>query len=108
MLTLVVLEGDKIFFVCVLGCFSWVRLFVASWTVAHQTRPSIGFSRQEYWSGLPCPPLGDLPDPEIEPLSLTSPELVDRFLTTNTIWEALNKISYSSFILVPGIRPVMN
>ena len=40
------------------------------WTEALQAPPSMGFSRQEYWSGLPCPPLGDLPDPGIEPASL--------------------------------------
>ena len=40
------------------------------WTLAHQAPLSMGFSRQEYWSGLPCPPPGDLPDPEIEPLCL--------------------------------------
>ena len=39
------------------------------WTVAHQASLSVGFSRQEYWSGLPCPPPGDLPDPGIEPAS---------------------------------------
>ena len=39
------------------------------WTVAHQAPLSIGFSRQDYWSGLPCPPEGDLPDPGIEPRS---------------------------------------
>ena len=39
------------------------------WTVAHQTSPSMGFSRQEYWSGLPCPPPGDLSNPGIEPRS---------------------------------------
>ena len=39
------------------------------WTVAHQAPLSMGFSRQEYWSGLPCPPPGDLPDPGIEPRS---------------------------------------
>ena len=49
-----------------------------------------GFSRQEYWSGLPCPPPGDHPDPDIEPKSLTSPALAGRFYTTSTIWEALN------------------
>ena len=43
--------------------------------LAHQVPLSIGFSRQEYWSGLAFPPLGDLPDPEIEPTSLVSPEL---------------------------------
>ena len=42
------------------------------WTVAHQLPLSMGFSRQEYWSGLPCPPPVDLPDPEIEPASLMS------------------------------------
>ena len=52
---------------CVLSCFSCVRLFVTLWTVARQAPLSIGFSRQESWSGLPCPPPGDLPDPGIEP-----------------------------------------
>ena len=48
---------------------SCVRLFVTLWTVAHQAPPSMGFSRQEYWSGLPFPSPGDLPDPGIEPRS---------------------------------------
>ena len=48
-----------------------------------------GFSRQEHWSGLPCPPLGDLPDPGIEPASLMSPALAGRFFTTSAPWEAL-------------------
>ena len=51
----------------VLSRFSCVRLFVTSWTVSHQTPLSMGFSRQEYWSGLPCPLPGDLPDPGIKP-----------------------------------------
>ena len=46
---------------------SWVRLFVTPWIVAHQAPPSLGFSRQEYWSGLPFPSPEDLPDPGIEP-----------------------------------------
>ena len=45
------------------------RLFATPWTVAHQAPPSMGFSRQEYWSGLPFPSPGDLPDPGIEPRS---------------------------------------
>ena len=49
---------------------SRVRLFAILWTVAYQTPPSMGFSRQEYWSGLPFPSPGDLPNPGIEPLSL--------------------------------------
>ena len=46
---------------------SRVRLFATPWTVAYQAPSSIGFSRQEYWSGLPFPSPGDLPDPGIEP-----------------------------------------
>ena len=48
----------------------------------------VGFSRQEYWSGLPCPPPGDLPNPGIEPMSLRSPVLAGGFFTTSTTWEA--------------------
>ena len=48
-----------------------VRLFATPWTVAYQAPPSMGFSRQEYWSGLPFPSPGDLPDPGIEPWSPT-------------------------------------
>ena len=48
---------------------SCVQLFVTPWTVAHQAPPSMGFSRQEYWSGLPFPSPGDLPDPRMEPKS---------------------------------------
>ena len=57
--------------VCVLNCFSCVQFFMTPWTVAHQAPLSMGFSRQEYWSGLPCPPPGDLPDPGIKPASPT-------------------------------------
>ena len=65
---------------CMLSHFSRVQLFATLWTVAHQVPLSVGFSRQGYWSGLPCPPLKDLPDPGIESLSLTSPALAVRFL----------------------------
>ena len=50
---------------------SCVRLFVTPWAVAHHTPPSLGFPRQEYWSGLPFPSPGDLPDPGIEARSPT-------------------------------------
>ena len=50
----------------------------------------LGFSRQEYWSGLPCPPPGDHPDPGIKPVSLVSPASAGRFFTTGTTWEAPN------------------
>ena len=61
--------------VCVLSSFSHVQLFETPWTVAHQDPQSMGFSRQEYWSGLPFPSPGDLPNPGIGPTSLMSPEL---------------------------------
>ena len=71
-----------------LSCFSRVRLFVTLWTVAHQAPLSMGFSRQEYWSGLPCTPPGDIPDPGIEPESLVSPALAAWLFTTSATWEA--------------------
>ena len=52
---------------------SRVQLFATLWTVACQAPLSMGFSRQEYWSGLPCPPPGDLPNPGTEPMSSTAP-----------------------------------
>ena len=55
--------------VLMLSCFSRVQLFATLWTVACQAPLSIGFSRHEHWSGLPCPPPGDLPDPGIKPVS---------------------------------------
>ena len=70
-------------YVYVLSPFSLVQLFATPWTAAHQAPLSVGFSRQEYWSGSPCPPLGDLPNPGITPESLMSPVLADRFLTTS-------------------------
>ena len=57
------------------------------WTVARQVPPSMGFSRQEYWKWLSCPPPEDLPDPGIEPVSLTSSALGGGFFTTSTAWE---------------------
>ena len=64
---------------------SHVCLFVTPWTVALQAPLSMGVSRQEYWSGLPCPPPADLPDPGIELMSFTSPALAGSFFTTNTV-----------------------
>ena len=73
------------FCLCVLSC---VRLFVAPWIVALQAHLSMEFSRQQYWSGLPFPPPEDLPNPGIEPVSLASPALADKFFTTSTTWES--------------------
>ena len=74
---------------CVLHRFSRVWLFATPWTVAHQALLCMGFSRQEHWSGLPCPPPGDLPDPGIEPACLLSPASAGGFFTTSATWEAL-------------------
>ena len=73
----------------VLSRFSHIQLFATLWTVACQASLSIGFSRQEYWSGLPFPPLGKLSDPGIKPASLMSPELAAWFFTTSSTWEAI-------------------
>ena len=62
-----------------LSRFSHVRPFVTLWTMAHQAPLSVGFPRQEYWSGLPFPFPGDPLDPRIEPTSLMSPALTGRF-----------------------------
>ena len=67
--------------------FSRVRLCTTLWTVAHQAPLSMGFSNPEYWSELPCPSPGDLPDPSIEPASLKSSALADGFFTTSATWE---------------------
>ena len=64
---------------CVLSC---VQLYVTPWTMARQEPLSMEFSRKEYWSGLPFPSPGDLPNPGIKPVSLASPALAGRFFTT--------------------------
>ena len=73
---------------CMLSHFSHVQLFVTPWTTAHESPLSMGFSRQEYWSGWLCPPPGDLPDPKMEPKSFMSPALAGSFFTTSPTWEA--------------------
>ena len=75
---------------CVLSHFSPVQLSATQWTVARQGPQFMEFPRQEYWSGLPCPLPGDLPDPWIEPRSLSSPALG------------------GSLPLVPPGKPVLN
>ena len=62
---------------CLLSRFSPVQLFATLWTAARQAPLSMGFSRQEHWSGLPRPPPGDLPDPGTEPASLMSLALAE-------------------------------
>ena len=66
-----------------------VQPFVVPWTVAHQAPLSMGFSRQEYWSGLPSPPPGDCPDLGMGPASPASLPFAGRFINTSATWEAL-------------------
>ena len=73
---------------CLVSCSVMSDSFATPWTIALQTPLSMGFSRQEYWSGLPCPPPGDLPNPGLEVMSLTSPALGGRFFTTSATWKA--------------------
>ena len=78
-----------------LSCLSCVQLFATLWIVAHQAALSMRFSRQEYWSGLPCPPLG------MEPTYLMSPALAGGFFTTSA-----TSVQFSSLTqLCPTLRP---
>ena len=80
---------------------SHVRLFCEKkeyWTVACQAPLSMGFPRQEYWSRLPFPPLGDLPDPEMEPTSPMSPALAGRFFTPELLSGFTSPYILQSFI----------
>ena len=78
----------------VLSC---VWFFVAPWTAAHQVPLSVEFSRQQYWSWLPFPTPGDLPDPGIEPTSPVSPVLAGGFFTTepSSVYNFLRKCGNS-------------
>ena len=70
--------------------YSWFCVWLSAnlWTIAHQALLSMGFSRKEYWSGLPCAPPGDLSDSVIKPASPMSPALAGGFFTISTTWEA--------------------
>ena len=91
--------------VCVCVCVSClvVWLFETPWTVACQASLSRGFSRQEFWSVLPFPPPGDLPNPGIEPKSLMSPALAGRFFMSSGTWEALR----NSLAILKNVTPTM-
>ena len=82
-----------------LSCLA-VSASATPWTVAGQAPLSMGFSRQECWSGLPCPSPGDLPDPGIKPESLMSPILAGGFFTTLTTWGDLSYDSARPFLSV--------
>ena len=78
---------------CMLSHFSRVQLFTTPWTIACLAPLSVGFSKQEYWRRLPCPPPRDLTDPGIEPVSLTSSALAGGFFITSASWEVQLDIS---------------
>ena len=95
---------------CVWGLnrFNPVRLFATLWTIACQVPLFMGFSRQEYWSGEPCPSPGSLPNPGIKPASLPSPELAGRFCTTSATWVEKHRARMSHVLaaeqeLIPGV-----
>ena len=77
-----------------------VRLFATPWTVAHQASLSVGFSRQEYWSGLPFPSPGDLPDPGIEP---RSPALQGDALTSEPPGKPCTLVYELDFIVISKV-----
>ena len=76
---------------CVCMCLVVSNSFATPLTVAHQVALSMGFPRQDYWSGLTFPPPEYLPNPGIKPTIPASPELAGRFFITSTNWEAHNK-----------------
>ena len=78
---------------CVLSLIGSVLVFATPWTVVHQAPLSMGFSRQEHWSELPCSPPGYLPDPGMELTSLRSPALAGGFFITSATWEAYFKVT---------------
>ena len=93
---------------CCAKSLSRVWLSVTPWTVAHQAPMSMGFSRQEYWSGLPFPPPGDLPDPGIEPSSLRSPVLAGGFFTSSATWEVVIWLGCIYFFFKSNLQVVIN
>ena len=76
------LRGLFSFCICPCACSVMSNPFATPWTAAHQASLSMEFSRQDHWSWLPFPLLGDLPNPGIKPRSLVSPALASRFFTT--------------------------
>ena len=94
-----------------LGLLSHVQLFVTLWTVDPQAPLSIGFSRQEYWSWLPWPPPGDLPDPGIKTASLSLLYWQACFFTTRVTWEAISspgtRLSLYVHFLIKFSKPLL-
>ena len=84
---------------CVLSHFSPVPIFETLWIIVLQALLSMGFSKQEYWSGFPCPPPGDLPDPEIEPTYPASAALQADSLATEPPGKPPNNLSLTYYLL---------
>ena len=99
--TLICLEKQELISILniLVKSLSRVRLFATPWTVAYQAPPSMGFSRQEYWSGLPFPSPGDLPDPGIEP---GSPALQADALTSQPPMYKYARRLYGKLKEIPG------
>ena len=90
---------------CMLSHFSHVQFFATLWTVACQAPLSMGFSRQEQWSGFPSPTLGDLPYPEIKPATLLSPALWGRFFSSAATWIQFSSVQFSRSVVPNSLRP---
>ena len=101
------------FSVSVLSHCSHVWLFATLWTEAHQAPLSMKFSRQDYGSGLPCPPPGHLPDPGVEPESVTLPALAGQLFTMSATWEphfqfsSVQSLSNIWLFATPCRRPIL-
>ena len=97
--------------VCMLSCLSSVPFFCDLMSCSLPGSSVHGILRQEYWSGLPCPPPGDLPHPRMEPTSLVSPTLAGKFFTTSTTWEAprwsIKAVKYQNlqFMRIKHLKP---
>ena len=89
----------------VLSCSVMSDSFATPWSVVPQAPLSMEFFRQEYWSGLPCPPPGDLPNPGIKHMFFVPPALVGGFFTNSATWEAILS-SVKEICQVPNAYPV--
>ena len=90
--------------VCVYSVVQSCLTLAIPWSVVRQALLSMEFFRQEYWSGLPCPPPGDLPNPGIKHRFFVPPALVCGFLTTSATWEAILS-SVKEICQVPNVYP---
>ena len=91
------MSPEPVFYACV-SVRSVVSDFAITWTEARQARLSREFSRQEYWNGLLFPTPGDLPDLEVELVSLSSPALAGGFFTTRTTWDVTCQKDFADVI----------